>query len=85
MALPRWGSLHPPDGGIFQTATNPLIIMRDDLDVDSTEYLELERERRELAEVLYAKGVITATAIERERAHPRVMAADRAAQATPAH
>ena len=56
--------------------------MGKDLDVDSTEYLELERERRELAEVLFAKGVITATAIERERTMPQVMTAEKTTEET---
>jgi hypothetical protein len=79
---PEWVSLHPLDGGIFQDGTNTPLIMDEELEVDSTEYLDLERERRELAEVLFAKGVITGSAIERERAEPRLVPAERAPQAS---
>lgn len=50
--------------------------MDEDLEVDSSEYLELERERRELAEALFARGLITPAAIDRERNTPRVVAPD---------
>ena len=74
--------MYPLDGGIFQGGPNTPLIMDEDLEVDSSEYLELERERKELAEVLFAKGVITVSAIERERAAPRIVAADHASRAS---
>lgn len=50
--------------------------MEENLEVDSTTYLELEREKRRLAEVLFDKGVITGAALERERAVPQIVAPD---------
>ena len=49
---------------------------QDELTVDAGDYLELERERRALAEILYAKGVITHAAIQRERETPQVLGSE---------
>ncbi len=46
---------------------------QDELTIDVGDYLELERERRALAEILYEKGVITGEAIRREREAPQVV------------